>query len=419
MKLNYGRTFLLGLGFLGVNAIWAIYGQFVPSFLEKKFHLAPIFLAFFMTLDNIASLLIQPPIGAWSDKLRTPIGRRMPFIMVGAPVAALAFLFIPVAPVLPLFVVCTMSLLISMAFWRTPAVALIADVTPSPLRSQASAVISVMGGLGGVIALAGGAALFKFNPAYPFWFGSVIVVVSAALLLIFVREPKVYDAEVVEVDKSAPNFWQTLVSVCRDRSVLYMLLSTFFLMLSYTAIEGTFPLFASNRLGLTEGQSAGLMAQLIFVFMIFALPSGYLGARIGRKSTVSFGLLAMAVVFFAIFVTSPALLKRPVFWISNGFSVSLLALLLMVAGVCWALIIVHLLPMLSDMTDGSQIGAYTGLYYFVTSLAAIAGPLLNGGLVQVTGNYNAVMLLSSITLVVAFALMLCVHRGESVSKLKE
>ena len=149
-RLNYGKTFLLGFGFFGVSVIWGVYNAFVPIFLAEKFEIAPSLIGFFMTLDNIAAIFIQPPVGVWSDRLRTPIGRRMPFILIGAPVGALAFGFIPFAAILPLFVACTSTLLLSMAFWRTPVVALMPDITPSQYRSQANGIINLMGGVGTV-----------------------------------------------------------------------------------------------------------------------------------------------------------------------------------------------------------------------------------------------------------------------------
>ncbi|RYG75070.1 MFS transporter [bacterium] len=420
MKLNYGRTFLLGLGFLGVSAIWSIYGVFVPVFLKDKFHLSPFVLGFFLTLDNIAALLIQPPVGVWSDKIRTPIGRRMPFILIGAPISALAFCFIPIAPILPLFVLCTSTLLISMAAWRTPVVALVADVTPSPLRSQASAIISFMGGVGALIAYFGGARLSKINVAYPFWLGAVVVVIAAGLLLAFVREPKEADAQQVEVDTVQPGFWASLQIVCRDRSAFCMLLATFFLMFSYTAVEGAFTLYASSHLRLEEADSAVLLGVLSLVFIIFALPSGNLGAKFGRRNTVMAGLVGMGASLLTIFVLPVSVLTRAVFKMQipgvGAFAVTTVALLLMFVGICWALIIVHLLPMLSDMTDNGHIGTYTGLYYLVTSMAAIAGPIVNGGIVQITNNYNNVMLLAPIASFIAVALMTQVKKGEIISR---
>src|SRR3972149_12084766 len=130
-RFSISKTLLLGFGFFGVSVIWSVYNAYVPIFLANKFNLQPVLIGFFMTLDNIAALLIQPPIGAWSDRLRTPIGRRMPFILIGAPPGGLAVGVIPVAAALPAFVVCTSSLLLSMALWRTPVIALMPDITPS------------------------------------------------------------------------------------------------------------------------------------------------------------------------------------------------------------------------------------------------------------------------------------------------
>jgi Na+/melibiose symporter-like transporter len=113
MRFNYGKIFLLGFGFFGVSVIWATYNAFVPIFLQDRFGLQPALIGFFMTLDNIAALIIQPEVGVWSDRLRTPIGRRMPFILIGAPIGAIAFGLIPLAAVLPLFVACTTTLLLS------------------------------------------------------------------------------------------------------------------------------------------------------------------------------------------------------------------------------------------------------------------------------------------------------------------
>ncbi|MGZ9222225.1 MAG: MFS transporter, partial [Anaerolineales bacterium] len=179
MKFNYGKIFLLGFGFFGVSVIWGVYNAFVPIFLANKFNLAPAFIGFFMTLDNIAALFIQPLVGVWSDRLRTPMGRRLPFILIGAPITAIAFGLIPMAAILPLFVACTSTLLLSAALWRTPVVALMPDITPSQNRSQANGIINFMGGIGTIVALQTGGMLYKLSPSFPFWLGSVLVVLAA------------------------------------------------------------------------------------------------------------------------------------------------------------------------------------------------------------------------------------------------
>ena len=252
-RYNIGKTLLLGFGFFGVSVIWAVYNAYVPIFLANKFHLQPIFIGFFMTLDNIAALLIQPPIGAWSDRLRTPIGRRMPFILIGAPLGALAFGLIPIQSILPLFVACTSTLLLSMALWRTPVVALMPDITPSRYRSQANGIINFMGGIGAIIAFLFGADLYDLNPAYPFWLGSVLVVVASLIVLIFIREPKEFET----TDNTAPNLWASLKKVWNEpeKSPLRMLSAIFCWFVAYNAIEAFFTLYAVNHLGLSESEA--------------------------------------------------------------------------------------------------------------------------------------------------------------------
>jgi Na+/melibiose symporter-like transporter len=241
-----------------------------------------------MTLDNIAALLIQPPIGAWSDRLRTRIGRRMPFILIGAPLAALAFGWIPLATVLPLFVAGTTTLLLSMALWRTPVVALMPDITPSPFRSQANGIINFMGGVGAIISFLVGAELYKLSPAFPFWMGSALVIISSLLVFAFIREPKVYEAP-----KAQPGMLASLREVLddADKSALRLLLAIFFWFVGFAAVEAFFNLYATNHLGLTASDGARLLGQLSLIFVIFALPAGYIGARLGRRLTIMGGIL--------------------------------------------------------------------------------------------------------------------------------
>lgn len=412
MKLNYGKTFLLGFGFFGVSVIWGVYNAFVPIFLADKFHLQPVFIGFFMTLDNIAALFIQPPVGAWSDRLRTPFGRRMPFILVGAPLGALAFGLIPIAAVLPLFVAGTSTLLLSMALWRTPVVALMPDITPSPFRSQANGIINFMGGVGAITSFLGGSALYKLNPAFPFWMGSALVIAASLLVFIFIKEPKEYAA-----GEQQPGMLASLKAVMQDqdKSALRLLSAIFFWFLGYTAVEAFFTLYAKNHLGLEEADGARLLGQLSLIFVIFALPSGYIGGRFGRRNTIVSGILLMSVVMLAIFFTPPAALTTQITKLPVLGVVPVLGLLLMAAGAAWALININSLPMVVDMTDAARIGTYTGLYYLFSTLSAIAGPNVNGGIIQLTGNeYNSIMIVAPVFMVVALGLMWGVKRGEAV-----
>ena len=411
-KFSYPKTFLLGFGFFGVSVIWSVYNAFVPIFLDGKFGLSAAWIGFFMTLDNIAALLIQPPIGALSDRLRTPIGRRIPFILIGAPIAAIAFGLIPIVSILPLFVLCTSSLLISMALWRTPVVALMPDITPSKFRSQANGVINFMGGIGAIIAFLIGANLYEKNTSYPFWLGSALVIISSLLVFAFIKEPKNF--EINEEEK--PSLVKALINLFKEKekSPLRILFAIFFWFVAYNAIEAFFTLYAVKHLQLSGADGSRLLGQLSLVFVLMALPAGYIGSKFGRKRTIMTGIFIMGSAILMMYILPPDVLtilytKLPV--IGNFYSVSII---LMVAGLSWALININSLPMVVDMTDDIHIGTFTGLYYMASTLAAILGPNLNGWIVQLSNNnYSLMMLFSPIFMLMAFIMMAGVHRGEA------
>jgi len=413
MKFNYGKIFLLGFGFFGVSVIWSVYNAFVPVFLANKFDLAPAWIGFFMTLDNIAALFILPPIGAWSDRLRTPIGRRMPFILIGAPISALAFGIIPLAAVLPLFVACTSTLLLSMALWRTPVVALMPDITPSSKRSQANGIINFMGGIGAIIAFLIGSSLYKQNPNFPFWMGSGLVIVAAALVFIFIKEPK----EVRATEKQ-PSMFDSLRETLRDpdKSALRLFLAIFSWFIGYNAIEAFFTLYSVNHLNLHEADGASILGHLSLFFVLFALVGGLVGARLGRRVTISMGLILLAAMIVVMFLLPPETLANPLADLPVLGTVRVISIPMMLAGVAWALININSLPMVVDMVEDARIGTYTGLYYLFSTLAAIVGPNVNGLIIQISGsNYNSIMAVAPIFMVCAFVLMWGVRRGEAKS----
>jgi Na+/melibiose symporter-like transporter len=421
-RLNYGKTFLLGFGFFGVSVIWGVYNAFVPIFLSEKFGLSPAFVGFFMTLDNIAALLIQPPVGAWSDKLRTPLGRRIPFILFGAPITALAFGLIPLAAVLPLFVACTSTLLLSAALWRTPVVALMPDITPSEFRSQANGIINFMGGVGTIIALQTGGILYKISPNFPFWLGSALVVLAALVVYLFIEEPKEYGQS---EGSTQPGMLASLREVIRDeeKSGLRILSAIFFWFLGFSAVETFFTLYAKNHLGLNEGDGATLLSVLPLFFVLFAIPSGYIAGRIGRRITISIGLITLVVMLILLYVTPASALLTGIAplplvgipLVEDGSRMLTLAgLLLILGGIGWACININSLPMIVDLTRAARLGTFTGLYYLFSTLSAIVGPNVNGWAIQLTRNYNIIMILAPVFMAVALWLMLGVKRGEAV-----
>jgi Na+/melibiose symporter-like transporter len=420
MRLNYSKTFLLGFGFFGVSVIWGVYNAFVPIFLSEKFGLSPSLVGFFMTLDNIAALFIQPPVGAWSDRLRTPLGRRIPFILIGAPITAVAFGLIPVAGILPLFVACTVTTLLSAALWRTPVVALMPDITPSQYRSQANGVINFMGGVGTIIALQTGGMLYKLSPNFPFWLGSGLVIVAALVVFFFIEEPKEY-----EVSEHQPGLLTSLRDVLNDpdKSGMRILFAIFFWFVGYSAVDTFFTLYAKNHLGLNEGDGATLLSVLPLFFVLFAIPSGFLASRIGRRTTIAIGLVTVTVMLVLLYVTPAsalltAIAPLPLVGIplveGGARMLTLAGVLLILGGLGWACVNINSLPMVVDMTTADRIGTYTGLYYLFSTLSAIVGPNMNGWAIQLTNNnYNIIMIIAPLFMLIALWLMLGVRKGEA------
>ncbi len=420
-RLNYGKTFLLGFGFFGLSVVWGVYNAFVPIFLSEKFHLSPIVIGFFMTLDNIAALFIQPPVGAWSDRLRTPLGRRIPFLLIGAPITGIAFGLIPLPAILPLFVACTSTLLLSAAFWRTPVIALMPDITPSGFRSQANGIINFMGGVGTIVALQTGGMLYKMSPNFPFWLGSGLVLLSALVVYLFIEEPKEYEAA-----EQQPGMIASLREVINDedKSGLRILFAIFFWFIGFSAVETFFTLYAKNHLGLHEGDGATLLSVLPLFFVLFAIPSGFIAGKIGRRITISIGLITLVIMLVLLYVTpAKALLTGiaplPLVGIplveGGPRMLTLAGVLLIFGGAAWALININSLPMIVDLTNAARIGTFTGLYYLFSTLSAIVGPNVNGWAIQLTGNnYNVIMLIAPFFMAIALWLMLGVRRGEAV-----
>jgi maltose/moltooligosaccharide transporter len=202
----------------------------------------------------------------------------------------------------------------------------------------------------------------------------------------------------------------------KDKSALRLFLAIFAWFVGYNAIEAFFTLYAKNHLLLSEADGAGLLGHLSLVFVLFALVAGVIGARAGRRVTISAGLILLGGVIFSLYLIPAETLASPLTKLPVLGTVRVISLFLMGAGASWALININSLPMVVDMTNAARIGTYTGLYYLFSTLAAIAGPNINGWIVQLSGNnYNLMMLVAPMFMIAALVLMLGVKRGEAVS----
>lgn len=429
-KLDYRKTFLIGFGFFGTSVMWKLYNDYVPIFLQAGnpafetatkaagFGLGAALTGFVMTLDNIAGLFLLPLIGVWSDRVWTRIGRRKPFIITLAPIAIAAFLTIPlvvkaIPPALSgqsaelggsmaLFMIAIGIFLLAMAGFRTPVISLMPDLTPSKLRSQANGVINLMGGLGGVIITLIGAWLYGIDIAMPFIVAGVLMAAAVIMLMIFVREQReLTDGPEAREEEQRINALRSLGRVPAEirPSLLFMLASIFLWFVGYNAIETFFTSYGVQVLGIKENQASLLSSISYITFILFSVPSGYIAARIGRRKTITTGLLVFAgLLLVGYFVPS----------------IFVIGAALALGGCAWALVNINSLPMVVDTARGNaSIGTFTGFYYLASQLAAIAGPVLNGVVIEKSGNYGLVLLMPVIFFILAAGTMQRVTRGEA------
>jgi len=418
-KFNYGKAFLLGLGFFGMSIIWPIFNQYIPIFLQAGnpeferqllaqgreipniagFALAPSLALFIMTWDNILNMFIAPWIGAKSDKTWNRFGRRKPYILLGAPIALLAFVFVPVAQSALAIAIYIFITNFGMALFRSPTIAWLGDFFDADDRSKANGIINLMGGIGALLAFFGGGILFnQFGRNAPFIGGSVATAVGLLILLLFVKEypPK------TPVEKGPnTNILDDIKLIFSnpDKSTLYVLLSILFWFMGYSAYDAGLSSFAVFTLGIKAGTASIYAGTMSIFFLLFAVPAGFIGTRWGRERTIRTGLIGLVVTGLLgyFFIDGPV-----------TFVITLLF-----GGAFWAMINVNSLPLVLDHGDEKQVGAYTGFYYFSSQFASILGPTLLGIMVQVLGNqYRWLWVFASFFMAIAFTTMFGVRRGE-------
>jgi MFS family permease len=396
----------LGFGYFGISLIWPIFNNYVPIFLKEDFALSATLIGFVMTWDNYLNLFVQPVVGERSDQTRTRFGRRKPWLLAGAPLAALFFVTIPAMRSIPGIMVAILLTNLSMALFRAPMVALLGDLFPSQQRSTANGIINLMGGLGSVLAFLVGGALYALGRITPFLFGSLVMLVGITVVLLFVREPGTGRKRASERERSAGEaagtetrrpeggFRSHLSEVlnAEDRSGLLILLAILCWFIGFNALETWISSFGKFTLGIGEGRMAVLTSGLALMFVVFALPSGLIATRFGRRPVILAGIAGLTLLLlYGLAIGSERMLV--------GF--------LIPAGFFWALININSLPMVYDIGGDARIGAFTGLYYLASNIAAVAGPQVVGVLIQLTGdNYRVMFLFSAVFMALAGLLML-------------
>jgi len=410
MKLNYKRTTIVGLAFFSICAFWQLYDSIVPLMLKNTFGIGDTVAGGIMALDNILALFMLPLFGALSDRTSTRIGKRMPYIIGGTALAVISMNFLPYGDNsvnLYLFIAALLITLVAMSTYRSPAVALMPDVTPKPLRSKANAIINLMGAIGGAFTLVVISLLVPdtgkpdYSPLFFIISGVMVVSVVALVLIIdenrLVAEMQAMNGHGTENEETGSGSGKSLPADVR-RSLIFILLSIFFWFMAYNAVTTAWSKYAQSFLGIAGGGFATNLLIATAAAVVSYIPVGIIASKIGRKKTILIGIVMLFISFAAAF-----------FFTSYH---PLLSVLLALVGSGWAAINVNSYPMVVEMAKGSNVGKYTGYYYTFSMAAQILTPILSGALLEHVG-YRTLFPYATVFMALAFCTMLMVRHGDS------
>ena len=427
MKLNYKRTLLVGLAFLSISAFWQMYDGLVPKILTETFHMNESLSGVIMALDNILALFLLPIFGAISDKTSTRIGRRTPFILAGTAAAVILMNILPVldnsyaaAPstgVFIAFVAVLGLLLIAMGTYRSPAVALMPDVTPKPLRSKGNAVINLMGAVGGILYLAltavmypnsktAGLAHIDYQPLFIVVSG--IMLFAIAVLFITIREPKLSD-ENRKLEAEHPEWnlakddgsGNEVLPAPVKKSLAFLLASIAFWFAGYNGVTTWFTVYIGKVMGEGIGGASTCLLVGTAGAIVSYMPIGMLASKFGRKKLIHFGVILLTCCFIAGFILTT---------VFDSINI-LMYIVFALVGLAWASINVNSLPMVVEMCRGSDIGKFTGYYYTASMTAQVITPVLAGTLLRVVG-YDILFPYAAFFVACSFVTMCFVKHGD-------
>ena len=388
------KTWLLGFGFFSISITWALYNAFVPYFLERYISSVAL-IGFFMTIDNYFALFLQPWIGSRSDRTHTRFGRRMPYLLIGMPLGALFTAIIPFHNGLATLLLFMVLMNLAMSLYRSPTVSLMPDITEERRRTRANGIINFMGGVGSILAFGAGSILYNAHPSLPFIAAAVVTLASLLILTVFIKERRDAPGYQAQTEaKSAVSFKKQL-----NRTTALLLAAIFFWFVAYQGVETLFTLYGKNEMGLTESQASFSLTFFSLAFVLFAIPSGWLGSRFGKKRVISIGVLGLLIVFSLVPLIESLLVLR---------------ILLTVGGLFWACININSYPFVVSTGSEDSIGTRTGMYYLVSSLAAISSPPLLGKLIDGMG-YSRLFYCAAGSMLLALICVLMIRHPESSS----
>lgn len=434
MKLNNKRTILVGLAFLSICAFWQMYDNIVPLILTNTFHLNETLSGAIMAADNVLALFLLPVFGGISDRTGTKIGKRMPFILFGTGCAIILMNILPLLDngyaasassfEMVSFVIVLGLLLIAMGTYRSPAVALMPDVTPKPLRSKGNAIINLMGAVGGIIYLGVAAVMYpnskvqglehvNYQPL--FIVVSAIMFVSIAVLFITIKEPKL-SAENQALERQHPEWdlaqddgsGNEVLPAPVKRSLAFLLASIALWFVGYNGVTTWFTTYVSVVMGQGLGGASTCLLVATGGAIVSYIPIGALASRIGRRKTIMGGVVLLAACFALGYVLTTAYSSI------NAIMFVVFALV----GLAWAAINVNSLPMVVEMCKGSDIGKFTGYYYTASMSAQIITPMLAGTLMRHI-DYRVLFPYAAFFVALSFVTMIFVRHGDAKVQAKK
>ena len=430
MKLNYRNTLLVGLAFMSIIAFWQLYDNVIPLLLTRTFKLDESVTGVIMAADNVLALFLLPLFGRISDRTRTKIGKRTPYILAGTAVTAILLLLLPVIDngfyegkagffySLPAFVIVLGTLLFSMSVYRSPAVALMPDVTPKPLRARANAIINLMGAAGGIIYLAFTALTFPKSKTEGmehvdyrllFIFMAIFMMACVIIMAVTVNEPKL-SAENERIEKEHPEWDLTVEDEVSGgaklpapvlKSMVFLLLSIALWYIGYNAVTTWFTTYISVLMGEGLGGASTCFLIANVGAIVSYIPIGYMAAKVGRKKMIYFGTLLLTASFGICYVLT-----------TTADSVTIpMYITFALVGVAWASISVNSLPMAVEMCKGADAGKYTGLYYTASMAGQVITPIFAGFLLK-NISYKVLFIYATIFSLLSFITMTQVKHGD-------
>ncbi len=431
LKLNFKKTLLMGSAFFSILLLWQVYNTYCPVFLDtllkEKFgndQSYDYIIGIIMAMDNLFALFMLPIFGHMSDKTKTKYGKRKPYIIIGMLVSAIIFPFIALfyflnSAVSLVLVIILMGLtLVIMNIYRNPAVALMPDITPKPLRSKANGLINFIGYIGAIIG--GVIAMFISTKEtgviviVPFIISSVCILVAMVIFIFKVNEVKWLEESKKDME-IGEQLSQTIETVSDNKplskkdkqNLILILCSVFFWFMAFNAIETFLSLYCGNIL--EKPNLAGtLVIALTVSSLITFIPGSFLAMKIGRKLSIIIGIITVALGIALILTQQKA-----------DYNLIVLLIAFVLAGCGWALINISSFPMLVEMSNKNNIGKFTGLYYTSSMVAQTLTPIVVGIVMTLKQNQKPLFPYSLIMLSVALVIFIFVKEPKIKDKQKK